>query len=49
MSTVHAPHKLRRFLPGKPDADTAFWLIVLGSVFVFDIGLTVLIARVAGA
>ncbi|MFJ2533273.1 hypothetical protein [Microbacterium maritypicum] len=49
MSTIHHPRRLRRFLPGKPDAETAFWLIVLGSALVFDIGVAALIARVAGA
>ncbi|SDS15618.1 hypothetical protein [Microbacterium paraoxydans] len=49
MTTTHAPSTLHRFLPGKPDAETAFWLTVLGSAFAFDIGLVVLIARVAGA
>lgn len=49
MTTAHAPRNLRRYLPGKPDADTAFWLTVLGSALVFDIGLAALIARVAGA
>lgn len=49
MTTAHAPRDLRRYLPCKPDADTAFWLTVLGTAFAFDIGLVVLIARMAGA
>ncbi|MBD8012816.1 hypothetical protein H9633_10960 [Microbacterium sp. Re1] len=31
MSTIHHPRHLRRFLPGKPDAETAFWLTVCGA------------------
>lgn len=48
MSTIHLPRNLRRCLPGKPDADTAVWLTVLGAAFAFDIGLVVLITRIAG-
>lgn len=49
MSTIHVPRRLCSMLPGKPDSDTAVWLTVLGAAFVFDIGLAMLIARLAGA
>lgn len=49
MSTTQLPRRLRHYLPGKPDADTAIWLTVLGAAFAFDIGLAMLIARLAGA
>lgn len=46
MSTIHHPRHLRRFLPGKPDAETAFWLTVCGVSSAFGLILTALTVQV---
>lgn len=43
MTTIHLARRLRRFLPEKPDADTAFWLTVCGTAYAFSIAVTVLV------
>lgn len=40
MSTIHHPRHLRRFLPGKPDAETGFWLTVCGTAGLSGLILT---------
>lgn len=42
MGAIHPPHRLRRCLPGKPDAATGFRLTVCGAA-----GLSGLILAVA--
>lgn len=46
MSTIHHPGHLRRFLPGKPDAETAFWLTVCGAAGLFGLILTAILVQV---
>ncbi|MFK3836627.1 hypothetical protein [Microbacterium sp. NPDC087868] len=46
MSAIHVPGRLRHFLPGKPDAETAFWLAVCGTAYAFGIGMTAFIIQV---
>lgn len=46
MSTIHLPRRPRRFLPEKPDADTAFWLTVCATAYAFGIGMTALVVQV---
>lgn len=46
MSTIHIPHRLRRYLPGKPDAETAFWLTVCGVASTLGIAMSALAVQV---
>nr|WP_017202474.1 hypothetical protein [Microbacterium barkeri] len=49
MTTIHLPRRLRRFLPEKPDAETAFWLTVCGVASTLGIALTALAVQVVSA
>lgn len=46
MTTIHFPRGLRRFLPGKPDAETGFWLTVCGTAGLSGLLLTAALVQV---